>query len=586
MKKLMIIFLMYIIFTPVCLALYQPHAKINIAGNTELTGSGTMGYYYGAKFMPNESMSVYSIVKNETSLSTIAYILNSSQGILIAKNYTGIYANFTAVYLEPGKSYYIAEGCNPEEDCDIYIWNSEFGSYSNISADRGLWEKGLYHSVDNSGAGGLLGFFYDIELPPNISEWHPANLTISYPENSSLMFNVTANIEDDSSYSWFLDGIFQAIGKVWTWIIDLFQSETNNPHNVTVIVSGNNSKESRVEWNVNITQQWINLFYQYPANISYVYETISSVCLINQSVSSAYMQYKFSSSSTWINFTSVYNETLGGYYGELQTAPFSTGYMDFRCIAIDGNYTVVQTSYNSVYVYEMHISPIAPFNINPVKGSFDTSMSIQCIGSQAYDDYPLYYDFDASYVNPENQSVTWQPLIINSTSDSFTWNVLNLPEQSGINLRCRANDGDSYTEYYEANNSLNINHGMSLQMFHAAFDPEYYEYDNVILANYCNVEGLKNAQIDMTWADCNNDGQYDYVFQYSQNETSVYDYFTCIYTAAGEYQAKIGCVMTRANNLSSWDTSICKGISEDDKYCNYEKLYNIRINKLVESVSR
>ena len=107
---------------------------------------------------------------------------------------------------------------------------------------------------------------------------------------------------------------------------------------------------------------------------------------------------------------------------------------------------------------------------------------------------------------------------------------------------------------------------------------------NLFIFNvYCNVEDLTNSEIYETWADCNNDGQWDYVFkQKNKTNTTEYisssdDYFTCVYDEADNYSVTVGCVTQRKDTGKDWDKNLCSKIKEEDSYCNLAKNYVIEV---------
>jgi len=229
-----------------------------------------------------------------------------------------------------------------------------------------------------------------------------------------------------------------------------------------------------------------------------------------------------------------------------------------------------------------NIAPDSPSIMNPNTGNYDTYMPLYCNGDDINGDN-LIYEFRADYYDANNDSVT--NINLNNNSDGyFEWYVLNLPVQNDISLRCRSFDGSLYGDWINSTGSISIRHGTALQMFSITPSKLYYP-DNKLLFNlYCKISNEQNnTKIVETWADCNNDGQWDYVFNYNNLTTSnikvMKDPFKCIFDEIGNYSIVIGCLTEKINTDLNWNSNLCPDLSNEDVYCNIAKKYDVSVNE-------
>ena len=90
------------------------------------------------------------------------------------------------------------------------------------------------------------------------------------------------------------------------------------------------------------------------------------------------------------------------------------------------------------------------------EGFYD-EISIECFGSLDMEIDNVTYVLEAFYNN--SQEITWRNIGNHSEEFNFTWNITNIPKQSGVGLRCKSIDIDgsnNYSNYYDPNVSLTL----------------------------------------------------------------------------------------------------------------------------------
>lgn len=437
---------------------------------------------------------------------------------------------------------------------------------------------------------------YTIYIVDKITlDYLPTNLSLNYTEGTNLTFSVTAtdtNASETHIIQWFLDGVRQAISyvaqgtaNVWHWFIGYIGAEVNNPHNVTVYVNDSDGNMVSQIWIINATNTSVlESFEQLPTYLSFNNETITLYCQVNNSNVEVNMSYRLPANDIWRNASmAVYNSSIGSWISTVITSIKYTwlGTLDFRCSAKDTitNITSYQYDYDTVEVYATDVAPDTPNLLTPSDGIFDSVIKINCFAIDANND-TVYYDIQANYTNLSNEVTDWVNLTTNASSGKYEWFVLNLPEQNYTDIRCRASDGQ-YSAWYNPDSSIKIRHNYALQMF-SYHKPETFLIDtNLIFNVYCSTDGLNNSDIYESYSDCNNDGQWDYVFKHHNltNTTDVivssHNYFTCVYDEEGTKDITVGCVIKKSNTNLTWDKQICKKLSTNDIYCNFRKTYEV-----------
>ena len=434
----------------------------------------------------------------------------------------------------------------------------------------------------------ILSTNFRIKPPFNIGNYTPEGLIQNITEGDSLLFNITLIIDEDDNvhfFSWFLNGIKQAVTQAWTWVTNNLDANYGNPHNVTVYVNDSSGQQVQMSWFVNVTNFYLYDFYQSPTNISFNGASTYLYCFVNESGGgvNVTMSYRLPDSTSWLNVSNVvYNITADMWQGSVTSSTSSDwiGTLDFRCNATDGVMTSIQSDYDTVNVYASNLPPTIYF-ISPNGGSFDSNIPIKIFSDDVNDDV-LYYDFSANYTNSLGNVTGWVNLKVNHSSNGFNWNVISLPEQSNVKLRGRSFDGEFYTNWTYTTIPISINHGISLQLLSLTNENLYFKNSNIVLQVLCDVSDLDNSEIYETWADCNDDGQWDYLFKYfnrsNPNRDEGLNIFTCRYSQDGNYSVSIGCVTSKVNSSNLWDKTICKNIRESDTLCNAQKRYNIEVN--------
>jgi hypothetical protein len=411
------------------------------------------------------------------------------------------------------------------------------------------------------------------------------------PLNTTQTYNATVNKEGWAS--WLLDGViqfFQVIGSSlktsWTWIVT--PSEVGNARNVTVIINDSTGQIITHNWQVNVTLYATTLSVS-PNNVSAQYSTINISCQVPSDNATVIISYSLPSSSSWVNLTTIYNSETGYFDSSVitQLSLSWIGTLDFRCIGYDflNNVTIEQYAYDAVNVYlPSYVPPTLPTSTTLINGIYDASITLQCDGAESLSGYLLYYDFKATYNDTNGNLQTEQLIMENLSSSEFKWYLLNFPEQQEVSVSCRAFDGITYSNWLNLADNITIAHGLNLNMFYASIHRQYFVNSKIILAEYCNIGSIENTKIFATWADCNEDNQWDYVNMYNSTEknyTSVYDYFSCIYPNAGVYNVIIGCVTERKDPSIDWNRKLCLEIAADEQLCNFQKAFSVTVDDVI-----
>lgn len=418
-----------------------------------------------------------------------------------------------------------------------------------------------------------------------ISNFTPSNSTPYYQENQTVKFNVTAVGVGTINYAWFKNSILQAITNAYSWVIGLFEADSGNPVNVTVFINDSTGAKVSQTWMVNVNNLYYNSFSASPLNVSWSYENIYLSCSVNQSTGGSVvtLYYRASGSSLWNVINSTVHTSLDFYNATLTTSPSYSGYLDIMCNATNTStgVTVIQELDDYVNIYETAIPPTVPISFNTKSGKYDSTVHLSCGDSFSYGGDNIYYDIQVRYVK-NNTLHLWEMADANSSGE-YDWYILNLPVQDNATYRCRAYDG-SYSAWAESRVNISIHHTLSLNLLESNIYRRYFPGQNIILTDYCSVENMENSKISATFADCNDDGQWDYYFDYDKmrNNTGktyprVADMFTCVYTSSGVKSLTIGCMTQRIDSLKPWDTDFCKDDSTSSDYCIFQKKYGITV---------
>ncbi|MEM2784773.1 MAG: Ig-like domain-containing protein [Candidatus Pacearchaeota archaeon] len=108
----------------------------------------------------------------------------------------------------------------------------------------------------------------------------------------------------------------------------------------------------------------------------------------------------------------------------------------------------------SAEVLVSNSAPTQPTSLTPETGVFGGifNITINCSGSIDVDNDPISYIIDAYYDN--GTGFEWRNLDIGD--GIFTWDVSLLPTQSGVDLRCKASDGQAESDYFNPLGTLSI----------------------------------------------------------------------------------------------------------------------------------
>jgi hypothetical protein len=454
----------------------------------------------------------------------------------------------------------------------------------NISQEDLLNDYFLRYTIAIDSTGILDSYTLD-DFSPIVLEYSEKNFSVT--ESDGVVINFL---------QWFWDGVLQTVDRVFH-LNSGNRALTNPENNVTVYINTAENQVIKLDWNVTIQDvplsPVINDFYQSPTNTSWDNNLIVANCdvsdedLINSELN-VNISYKMSSSTDWIDLIPYYSDELWKADYTTTTNYSLIGKYDFRCEVSDGtsNITAYQTDLESVNVYDVNVKPSNPTVIYPLSGNYDVFVPLTCEGSEDVNFNQIYTTIEVNYLNSTNQSTGWKTISSNSSSNSVEWYVLRLREQNNISVRCKTSDGTLESNYYTVNTTIDITHDNSLALLDVGLFSKKYTQEVSPYNVYCSIEGMNNTKIHETWADCNNDGLWDYVFSYNQtiknyNMTlnQVDDYFSCIWSDSGKHSINIGCVTERVNDTLEWDKTMCKNINNEAEYCNYQKAYQVEINE-------
>jgi len=93
--------------------------------------------------------------------------------------------------------------------------------------------------------------------------------------------------------------------------------------------------------------------------------------------------------------------------------------------------------------------------------------------------------------------------------------------------------------------------------------------------SFCKVQD-NNTVITGLWSDCNNDGQYDYFKEYTNNKLEQNFLYTCKYDTADNYTLESGCILSRLNSSIPW---VECDLNDDVGFCNIQRSTLIEVTE-------
>lgn len=471
--------------------------------------------------------------------------------------------------------------CNNNELClaDTLVNPNKNKEYSCLISFTESFYEGLAYADD---------FAEVINFVPIITNLLPSYDDFNVSEGDTIIFDVEyidIDSEDTISVSWFLNGIKQASTKVWQWVVSHLIANPDNPfvsNNVTVYINDNDGGIVAYEWDIGVNE--VNLapvildFYQTPTEISFDNNLIEIFCDVedeyyNKTDLTVNISYKSPISDEFINLNVSLESDLFFSSILIDRDPLNVGLWSFRCQARDpvGDVFSQQTDFDSVRVVDVPVSPNTPSFITPTRGTFDSIINIECEQVTDPNKDDVFYDFYAEIIL-NNGSVSWIPISLNNSKNMFTWYVGNLREQENISLSCQAHDKELYSDVFESNTTIKIKRDFKVLIVPHSIVKKNYIFNKIPYSIICDVNSFDNVIIHSSYADCSNNGQWEYHFRYAdKNRTITTDPFSCYYETEGFKTINAGCILQRVNESIAWDFELCKDTSNKEDFCLVER---------------
>jgi len=431
------------------------------------------------------------------------------------------------------------------------------------------------------------GILNIIQLPntnyTNIIE----NVTISslnVTEGDIITFELIENETITPSWiNWVLNGIKQATGNLWNWIVS-YDSFENSPNNISVYVRETDGQAYRYDLFINVDDEnlapIVEDFYQTPTLTNFSNNLITMFCNVSDEDLSSdqlnvSMAYRLSSNNQWVNVNPTYNPLTDLWTNSFSTAPqynwITT--LDFRCSVTDqkSGYSGFQYDYDSVQVVGEQVSPTIPTIITPKNGNFDVVIPLECKGAIDGNLDAFAYVLEARFNNTFKEIGRHFPKL------TYEWDISNF-RFNETQIRCYSTDYHENSSYIYTNN-LTITHKVNHYLYNKNLKLVPKVNERVIFESYCNTLNSTNLKINSIYLDCNNDNLFDYYYSFeNQTKKIISKKMSCLYSESERYLLESGCVVERINSSISWiNETICNNLEIDDTYCNILRNRNIEV---------
>lgn len=227
-----------------------------------------------------------------------------------------------------------------------------------------------------------------------------------------------------------------------------------------------------------------------------------------------------------------------------------------------------QMSWN-VTVTDDYPAPDAP-TFSPNGGLYRTYIPLSCVsenGFSAVEYYNIQYSVNGgaySNLSTENRygavdfDITQYDYYTN-----FTFNCTAIGESGNVSSISNTFTRDYVNEFYSTTLNTNFKFN-SLQEYPMSL---YYDAENPD----------NNIFVQYAYSDCNGDGEYDYVYNYTTDSPSrLKTYYTCVYPK-GVVNYEIGVFITKITN-TSWKRSGCSTDYDYSDTCLVKKVYQLEVS--------
>jgi len=568
----------------------------------------------GSILDPPSTLISYLLIQD---INCTSVIVNYDNLTIQGCDESGVYShNITTIYTEPTETYqndsihcYVNIG-SLTEDLTLKWIDSSLNVISESSLDCNNDELCLASTLTdidkNENYSCMITFegdFYTgyampedfseiINFVPVITNLYPISEDFNVSEGDEIDFDVDytdIDDEDSFSFSWLLNGIQKATTKLWQWVVGHTISNPDNPYtsnNVTIIIDDNDGGVVNYVWDIGVFDvniaPIINDFTQTPSILNFSNNNIKLECnatdeYLNQSELNVTLYYKKPDD---ITYTQVNNTLINGLFtANITVEPLSEniGLWSFRCKAddmLDDLYSQ-QTDIDSVEVEHVPIEPNNITSIKPLKGSYDSFLPLRCSPVTDPNTDSVYYDFSVEYNLKNGTRIVKN--IYNHTKHKYQFYTGNIIEQENLTIGCRANDGELYNDWYYENTTIKIQRNYKVLLLPMTLKSTNRIFQDIPFNVVCDLTNINNTVIEYAYANCNGDGQWDYLFNYEDKQRiKTVNTFSCYYENAGTKEVTAGCVYTRVNESIEWDENICIG---DSDMCKSQRTY---IQEVVE----
>jgi len=205
--------------------------------------------------------------------------------------------------------------------------------------------------------------------------------------------------------------------------------------------------------------------------------------------------------------------------------------------------TTTFNTFGGIYSIGAGLKPTMPNNLTPSSGVYDTSIPIVCSGSTGSIEDLIRYNIEGYYFTYSNQTPDWYS-IVNNSEGHYVWSIIDLPSQSFVALRCKANSGYDLTDWLTTQPAIIIT-GLSRAYLDISKGFRFGANENVTIAGLFST-AVGNA---INGANCNASIYYpngtlflsNQTFNYVEGSEGIYQLQFMTSDVEGEYSIDVVC---------------------------------------------
>jgi len=540
------------------LALYNDLTNITIKST---------GYHNRFLYNINTSVNLnVSLYQHELYLPENGYELNDSESL--------------------GFQYNISSDTNITS-CNLWVNESQVNTTSSISTgvntltytfvDNGEYE--WFIKCDNIESLTRRISVTNVSGPTIIGTSPVQNINVT--EGDTKEFSVTVSSPLRYIVEWFKNGVSQAFGVIWEWIVG--DDEQGDGKNVTAVVNDTFGQLVSYSWIVNVTN--LNL----APTVSSIDTSESTIrpnvdyyvsCNLVDSDTDEddlIVDIQWDDGTGWTNITEYYenSEWRGNISGGTH---FQNDVLSYRCRGTDNETPALTSSWYYVNDYKTvgleQTAPETPEILLPVSSERKYTIPVLCGGS--YDGQSSTQDiFYEVYVR--KNSTTWGLIRNASEILMYSYNIASDAINTTYDFRCRSFDGIERSDYITNINGTIKKDIPVFSIIQTMDNPTYIDGVVYNQGYFLDVSALgDDYSVYKVTGECNNDGLIDSVIEhgYSQMAKGV---FNCI-NKPGTILHTIDAYIYKNNTNLKW-AGICSNLGNADQYCRISKNYEVYINE-------